>query len=175
MAREAAIADQKEKLRPRSLRPLRVPHFPPWDCIHNGSEGRSTVGVTKFPPVSKYSMKILNCKNCDAAAVGSHGAVFNGFVARTSDVLIHFVSHVKDDNLLLFPNFPDGERCLTKVMKDNDLITRQTNGISSQLMCCQKLCFVRVLLHAYKEGVFEEGAVVCAPHASDINMWLSTR
>nr|XP_027114112.1 uncharacterized protein LOC113732501 [Coffea arabica] len=175
MAREAAIADQKEKLRPRSLRPLRVPHFPPWDCIHYGSEGRSTVGVTKFLPVSNNSMKILNCKNCDVAAVGSHGAVFNGFVARTSDVLIHFVSHVKDDNLVLFPNFPDGKRCLTKVMKDNDLITRQTNGISSQLMCCQKLCFVRVLLHAYKEGVFEEGAVVCAPHASDITMWLSTR
>ena len=95
MAMEAAIADQKEKLRPHSLRPLRVPHFPPWDCIHNGSEGRSTGGVTKFLPVSNNSMKILNCKNCDVAAVGSHGAVFNGFVARTSDVLIHFLSHVK--------------------------------------------------------------------------------
>ncbi|XP_027178382.1 uncharacterized protein LOC113777480 [Coffea eugenioides] len=175
MAMEAAIADQKEKLRPPSLRPFRVPHFPPWDCIHYGSEERSTVGVTKFLPVSNNSMKILNCKNCDVADVGSRGAVFNGVVARTSDVLLHFVSHVKDDNLLLFPNSLDGKRCLTKVMKDNELITHQTNGISSQLMCCQKLCFVRVLLHAYKEGVFEEGAVVCAPHPGDITMWSSTR
>ncbi|KAK9950519.1 hypothetical protein M0R45_006005 [Rubus argutus] len=34
-----------------------------------------------------------------------------------------------------------------------------------------KLCFVRVHLHAYKEGFFEEGAVVCAPQVTDISLW----
>ncbi|KAK0587588.1 hypothetical protein LWI29_025414 [Acer saccharum] len=31
----------------------------------------------------------------------------------------------------------------------------------------------RVHLHAYKEGVFEEGAVVCAPSLSDVSQWTS--
>lgn len=30
-----------------------------------------------------------------------------------------------------------------------------------------------VLLHAYKEGVFEGGSVVCAPIADDISLWTS--
>ena len=34
-----------------------------------------------------------------------------------------------------------------------------------------RTCFVRVLLHAYKEGFFEEGAVVCAPQVTDISLW----
>ncbi|KAL8159145.1 hypothetical protein V2J09_000682 [Rumex salicifolius] len=37
----------------------------------------------------------------------------------------------------------------------------------------KKLCFVRLLLHAYKEGSFEEGAVICAPNLSDIALWRS--
>ncbi|KAK8464350.1 hypothetical protein PHAVU_011G184700 [Phaseolus vulgaris] len=34
-----------------------------------------------------------------------------------------------------------------------------------------KPCFVRVHLHPFKEGCFEEGAVICAPHTSDIFLW----
>lgn len=169
-AREAAIADQKEKLRPPGLRPLRVPNFTPWECLHYGSKERPAGGGEEIFPVSENSGK--HCENCDIAAVG--GALFNGFVARTSNVLIHYMNLVNDDYFLLFPNLPDGKRCLPKVMKDTELINLQRNGISSQSTFCQNLCLVRVLLHAYKEGVFEEGAVVCAPLATDITMW-STR
>ncbi|PKA51555.1 ribonuclease P/MRP protein subunit POP1 [Apostasia shenzhenica] len=35
----------------------------------------------------------------------------------------------------------------------------------------QGLYFVRVLIHAYKEGSFEEGAVVCAPALADLPAW----
>ncbi|KAL3517358.1 hypothetical protein ACH5RR_019947 [Cinchona calisaya] len=174
MATEVAIADKKEKLRPPALRTPRVPNCTPWDCINYGSEEQSTAGDSEVLPVSKNLMKNLHCENCDIATVGGYGALFNGFVARTSDMLIRFMTHVKNDRLLLFPNLPDGKRCLPKVMKDTELITLQTNGISCEFTCCQKLCFVRVLLHACKEGVFEEGAVVCAPRATDITMW-STR
>ena len=34
-------------------------------------------------------------------------------------------------------------------------------------------CFLRVLLHAFREGVLEEGAVVCAPILGDISHWTS--
>lgn len=33
--------------------------------------------------------------------------------------------------------------------------------------------FVRVLIHAFKEGSFEEGAVVCAPALSDLPAFMS--
>ncbi|KZV33288.1 hypothetical protein F511_05411 [Dorcoceras hygrometricum] len=32
-------------------------------------------------------------------------------------------------------------------------------------------CFLRVRLRAYKKGVFEQGAMVCAPNAVDIMSW----
>ncbi|KAL0921913.1 hypothetical protein M5K25_005859 [Dendrobium thyrsiflorum] len=32
--------------------------------------------------------------------------------------------------------------------------------------------FVRVLIHAFKEGFFDEGAVVCAPELADLSSWM---
>ncbi|KAJ8899138.1 hypothetical protein K2173_011135 [Erythroxylum novogranatense] len=44
---------------------------------------------------------------------------------------------------------------------------------SNKVTLDHKLCLLRVFLHAYKEGVFEEGAVVCAPCISDVSLWNS--
>ncbi|KAF9624422.1 hypothetical protein IFM89_011430, partial [Coptis chinensis] len=44
---------------------------------------------------------------------------------------------------------------------------------AGQIPLDRKLCFLRVLLRAYKEGAFEEGAVICAPRLTDILLWTS--
>ncbi|KAG0479747.1 hypothetical protein HPP92_010605 [Vanilla planifolia] len=47
----------------------------------------------------------------------------------------------------------------------------EENGCKGYLNFGRGLCFVRVLIHAYKEGSFEEGAVVCSLALSDLPAW----
>jgi len=53
-----------------------------------------------------------------------------------------------------------------KLEKESNVGQKKRKEIT-QINYDHKLCFLRVLLHAYKEGVFEEGAIVCAPHLTD--------
>ncbi|KAM0960768.1 hypothetical protein ACFX2I_025663 [Malus domestica] len=71
----------------------------------------------------------------------------------------------------MYPYVADKETSFAKFMRDEiklepgqDQLTRFKYNL--------KLCFVRVLLHAYnKEGFLEEGAVICAPLLTDISLW----
>ncbi|KAL1357098.1 hypothetical protein AAHE18_05G232200 [Arachis hypogaea] len=73
----------------------------------------------------------------------SENSLFDGTVARTGSVLTNFLNETKGGQLSLFPYAADGDEKITK------------------------LCFLRVHLRPFKKGLFEEGAVICAPHPSD--------
>lgn len=79
---------------------------------------------------------------------------------------------IQGDHLLLFPQLLDHKTSISKLMKDDSIFGLSLKGVA-QSSYDHKLCFVRVLLHAYKEGVFEEGAVVCAPQLMDISLFIS--
>uniref|UniRef100_A0A5B6YLK6 Uncharacterized protein n=1 Tax=Davidia involucrata TaxID=16924 RepID=A0A5B6YLK6_DAVIN len=173
MATEAAASDQKAKLLPPAMRTFRVPIPPPWDSVRFALDKKlPRVGDTQTPS-EELCAKNMDYGNCDTAAVGPHGVLFEGFVARTSCMLTEFLNNINGDNLLLFPNMPERNKCISKFMKDEGKLSWGPNGAISLINYDRKLCFLRVLLHACKEGVFEEGAVVCAPHFNDIMLWLS--
>ncbi|PON75650.1 hypothetical protein TorRG33x02_244990 [Trema orientale] len=55
-------------------------------------------------------------------------------------------------------------------MRDESRLEQGQNRITDTICNC-KLCFLRVLLRAYKKGSFDEGAVICAPRPTDISLW----
>ncbi|WJZ95097.1 hypothetical protein VitviT2T_013890 [Vitis vinifera] len=111
MATEAT-SDEKEKLRPPSMRALGVPIPPPWVSVRLGFD--------------KVSSSLGDTRPCV-------------------------------------------ETCTRDVANDEAKLSQNLNG-PNQMNYERKLCFLRVLLHAYKEGSFKKGAVVCALHLSDISM-----
>lgn len=180
METEATASVQNAELRPPSVRPFSVPIPPPWDAVwySYGKKFPGLVDNQSFP-------KILNSVNsddnltsnsheaCHKAPCFSNGVLFNGLVPRTSYLLSQVLSGINEGHLLIFPNMPDKTKCISKIMKDKEILNQRQNVSLSLLEDTHKLCFVRVLLRAYKEGVFEEGAVVCAPHISDLSFWTS--
>ncbi|KAK4482564.1 hypothetical protein RD792_009724 [Penstemon davidsonii] len=152
MTMEAAVSNQEAELRPPSKRPLEVPIPPPWNCVSLNFEKLSN----KNSGSEKSETKLLECLDVQ----------FEGFVARTSLMLNNFLNTT---HLVLFPRTPDQKNSMYKLMKDEELLKQDT--IIPDVKNKKAQCFVRVLLRAYKEGVFEQGAVVCAPHISDLKLW----
>lgn len=143
-ATEDLACEHKVNLRALALRPSRVPIPPPWNTIILSFEKESTE-----IRVAQSSHENSSNGSCDVTSPCSHGSISNGFVARTSIMLPNLLKNSHDDKFIISPNVP-------------------------QINYDGKLCFVRVLLHAYKEGVFEEGAVVCAPNMTDLLSWTSS-
>ena len=177
MATEA-ISDEKEKLHPPSMRALRVPIPPPWVSVWLGFDKvSSSLGDTR-PCEEKCSRDVANGDSftnsnngsCDIS-LNNHNISFEGFVSRTSHMLSYYLNEIHGDHLLLFPKLPD-KKSFSELMTDEAKLSRNLNGVN-QMNYERKLCFLSFLLHAYKEGSFEERAVVCAPHLSDISMWTS--
>lgn len=167
MATEAANTNKQAK-----LHSFTFPIPPPWNSIAQAVKKKTiTLGDTDIQLPIDSSTENPNCKECNIGAMGSHGTIFGSYIARTSHMLTRFLTHINGESLLLFPYLPDMKRSMLKVMKDEEMINQQTNGISLQVKHCQKLCFVRLLLHAFSVGVFEDGATVCAPQAADISLW----
>ncbi|GAA0157291.1 endoribonuclease [Lithospermum erythrorhizon] len=177
MALKASISHEEEGLRPPSMRPLRVPVPPPWGCVRlaflnsesNDIENQSEVTGTVR---NESSVRLLDAKESDITPFESHGSTLGGFVARTSDSFIKFLDYINGTQLLLFPKVPEMKKSLSKCMRDEKILEQLPVGSVSQISSNQGLCFLRVLLHAYKEGAFEDGAVVCAPHVADIISWV---
>ncbi|KAG8653279.1 hypothetical protein MANES_05G007428v8 [Manihot esculenta] len=67
---------------------------------------------------------------------------------------------------------PNWKMKFLESINDESKLGQLQNGIM-RMNSNRQLCFVRVLLHAYKKGVFEEGAVVCAPCLSDVSLLTS--
>ncbi|KAK1256802.1 hypothetical protein QJS04_geneDACA024758 [Acorus gramineus] len=142
MAAEANAFDHIAELRPPSMKPIKVPIPSPWLCI------RSTL-------IERDISK----------------TIFQGFIARTSNVLKDNLRKIYGRQLLLFPRVTLGKRPFSELLV-NDRI-RWVPRCVSQKPVNQELCFLRVLLRAHKEGFIEGGAVVCAPHINDLPLWMS--
>ncbi|CAK9145232.1 unnamed protein product [Ilex paraguariensis] len=180
MEDEAAASHQKAKLRPPSMRPSKVSIPPPWDSVQFAFDEKFIgAGDDQMLPEKPYQQNMVSdnslpqsgCENGDMVTPASHSVPFGGVVARTSSMLTDFLKDINGDHLLLFPNMAEGGKCISKFM--NAERTVRPNGAISLISYGKRICFIRVLLHAYKEGVFEEGAVVCAPHFTDIKLWTS--
>ncbi|KAL0368530.1 UNVERIFIED_CONTAM: hypothetical protein Scaly_1071900 [Sesamum calycinum] len=173
MAMEAAALSQKSRLLPPSKRPLEVPIAPPWHCVLLTSAKRlSEVGKSgsQVEELGTQDEKIdVSYQKLETSRSDCHGVPFEGIIARTSSMLNDFLNNISGDHLLLFPNIRDQKSCLYKLMKDEEFLKADTT--ISEVQCGKTQCYIRVLLRAYKEGVFEQGAVVCAPHVADIMLW----
>ncbi|KAK6260349.1 hypothetical protein SCA6_014823 [Theobroma cacao] len=172
---EETASRQIAEQRPLAVRPFRISIPPPWDVVHvaldkltmrvkeaQNSSGENMVGKNSLKNSSYERSDVTRCRNS-----------FDGIVARTSSMLTDFLNGIHGEHLLLFPQFQNRKSSLIKFMKDKSMMGRGENGIT-QISYSHKLCYVRVHLHAYKEGVFEEGAVVCAPCLTDISVWTSS-
>ncbi|KAK8588080.1 hypothetical protein V6N13_087029 [Hibiscus sabdariffa] len=169
---EATASREKAERRPPAVRPFRIPIPSPWNVIHTAF-GKLTTRVNEAAQVSSVENIVgtSSCERSDVTSFRSHNS-FDGIVARTSSMLTDFLNGIQGEHLLLFPQLQNRNSSLVKVMKDKNMMEKGQNGIA-QISYSHKLCFVRVHLHAYKEGVFEEGAVICAPSLADISMWTS--
>lgn len=163
MATEAFLSDEKAKLRPPSMQALRVPIPPPWVSIQFACKETLTEDVANGHSLTNSNNGSLLFKNDNIS--------FEGFVSRTSEMLSEYLNEIHGNHLLLFPKLPD-KKSFSELMIEEAKLRQNLNG-ASLMNYERKLCFLRVLLHAYKEGFFEEGAVVCAPHLSDISIWTS--
>ncbi|KAL6334559.1 hypothetical protein AAG906_018898 [Vitis piasezkii] len=153
----------------------KVPIPPPWVSVRLGFDKVSS-GLGDTRPCEETctrdvangdSLTNSNNGSCDIS-LNDHNISFEGFVSRTSHMLSYYLNEIHGDHLLLFPKLPD-KKSFSELMTDEAKLSQNLNG-ANQMNYERKLCFLRVLLHAYKEGSFEEGAVVCAPHLSDISM-----
>ncbi|KAK0581103.1 hypothetical protein LWI29_010073 [Acer saccharum] len=180
MAMEAAAADQKSELRPAAIRPLRIPIPSPWNIVRVSFDKVATGEQdSQFSSeknmVDGDSLSDMTCRRSDMSHMTSfvsHGNSIDIIVARTTGVLTYFLNEIHGNHLPLFPQLPNQKTSLIKRMKNESKL----GGLNeTQVNYDHKLCFLRVLLHAYKEGIFEEGAVVCAPSLTDVSLWTSSK
>lgn len=152
---EAAESEEKAQRRPPAVRPFRIPIPPPWNSIH----------VTRS--VGESSNQKLTSDGTTGVEISSDGGnLFDGIVARTSSSLSTFLQTFASDSLLLSPhNTLKPNTILMKTLQEDE-----TKAIVQIHQSSNKLCLVRVLIHAFKEGSFEDGAVVCAPTLADISL-----
>ncbi|KAD5803374.1 hypothetical protein E3N88_14734 [Mikania micrantha] len=159
MEAEAAAMDKEAALRPPSVKTFIIPIPPPWSCVRH---------AYKMNPAELEHTEI--CYN-EPDAVEALSDI-NIVVARSSRRLSGFLNTINGDHLPIFSHFSD-ENTLSKIMKDEKILDHSPNRDSELGNFCSNVCFVRVILHAYKEGSIEAGAVVCAPRLTDIKLWLS--
>jgi len=172
MAAKAAECDQKEELRPPSVRNLRVPILPPWGIVHNTFNKEITTMETLDLPAREDLTNANSLSNpCPGDSKISNfdsENAFHGTVARTGSMLTTLLDETKTGRLLLFPYAANGKAKISKFIKGEIMLDTRHK---SSIIYDRKLCFIRVHLQPFKEGFFEEGAVICAPHPSDISLW----
>ncbi|CAN6569904.1 unnamed protein product [Malus baccata var. baccata] len=172
---EATASNLKDELRPPAIRPLKVPILSPWNSIRVALKEESVaVGDAESfwqqHGVRSNSSSNSECGNSDATLAGCHGDSFDGFVARTSFSLTNFLNEIQGCHLRMYPYVADKETSFAKSMRGEIKLEPGQDQLA-RFKYNRKLCYVRVLLHAYKEGFLEEGAVICAPRLTDISLW----
>lgn len=171
MKMDATAMNQKATLCPPSQRPLEIPIPPPWDCVKLIVKPSSEVDDSLNHDAQHGSADVLGDnleRNTVCGLSDTSTMSFEGFVARTSFSLNDFLDNISD-HLLIFPRMKDQKISMYKFMNDEGLFEKNANV--SGMQCGNTRCFLRVHLHADKKGVFEQGAVVCAPDAVDIMSW----
>lgn len=177
MENEASAFDRAAELRPLAVRPVKIPVPPPWDCIRSTVQkgpyilkGFQTLDVQGSggvaPECSLVNLASQNVETLDQAT-----ASFQGFIPRTPKTLKEYLEKICDGQFPLFPSMAIVEKDFSNLIDRNTFnwVTRSDH----QMLADKELCLVRILLQAYKEGVFEEGAVVCAPILTDLSQWTS--
>ncbi|XP_076942337.1 ribonucleases P/MRP protein subunit POP1-like [Bidens hawaiensis] len=162
MKAEVAAMDKEAALCPASMKPFSIPVPPPWNCVRL---------AFKMDPTEPENAQI--CSNGPNAAAEPALSDNDIDVARSSRMLSDFLNTINGDRLPLFSCFSDASTCLSRIMKDERILDNCPNTDSFLENRYRKVCFVRVILHAYKEGAIEDGAVVCAPSLADIELWIS--
>ncbi|GAB2218012.1 hypothetical protein Droror1_Dr00001227 [Drosera rotundifolia] len=164
---EAAAPSQKMKLCPPAVRPFKVPTKPPWNTIlMKGSHTFDNTDIYRNsqPNASSETGDALVAANCVSSCKLS--------VARTSDELDEFLHAICGDHLLLFPYGRD-HKGVPKGFKDDERITQASKSVILD-GSKRRLCYLRVVLQAFREGIIEEGAVISAPQFTDISLWTSS-
>lgn len=166
MAEEAAVLDKATNCRPSSMRPPRVPVPPLWHCViasfRKGDGILSNLEDDLKSVATVLSESILvNSNSGDAeSSPTSAPTSFQLLVPRTIQVLRQYVKKIDEKYL----NSSDMEAVTGK--------SSLVSGDNVKTGCSvNRLCLVWVLIRAFKEGSFEEGAVVCAPLPSDLSAW----
>ncbi|XP_045830019.1 ribonucleases P/MRP protein subunit POP1-like [Trifolium pratense] len=175
MAAKAAECNEKEELRPPYVRNLRVPILPPWGIVHatfnKEFSTMETPDLSAREDLTNANSVSNSCSgNFEISNFDSENS-FDGTVARTDHVLTTLLDETKTGPLLLFPYAADGKARISKFIKGELMLDMRHK---SSVIYDRKLCFIRVHLQPFKEGFFEEGAVICAPHPSDISLWTSS-
>ncbi|KAL5983522.1 hypothetical protein ACLOJK_017609 [Asimina triloba] len=174
MSTEAAACDKRAEQQSLSIGSSRSPIPPPWDCVRFTVKEKFTsmgddkeldrqIGSTET--VFGSSLVDSECGNYDTESLEA----FPGLVARTADALSAYLSEIYCRNILLFPNRSTRKKSFSDLIDGGWVIWAPKGTI--QIPVNDKLCFVRVLLHSHKEGVFEKGAIVCAPEFADSSLW----
>lgn len=176
-ANEASAFDREAELRPLAARPMKIPIPPPWDCIV------STVG--KGPDMLKCfqtldvqdsgrispECSLVNLASQKVETLDKATTSFRSFIPRTPKSLNGYLEKIYDGQLPLFASMAMVGKGFSEPI-DGDTFNSVIRG-DHQMLADKELCLVRILLHAYKEGVFEEGAIVCAPILTDLSRWTS--
>ncbi|RZB60213.1 hypothetical protein D0Y65_043123, partial [Glycine soja] len=152
MEAKATAFIQNAELHPPSIRHLRVPILPPWVQWETPdlSTWEHLTNAISLPNPCHGNFEISNSNS------GSNS--LDGIVVRTGCMLTTFLNKTKTGQLLLFPYEADGKARMSKFI-NSELKLDQRHRKSD--IYDHKLCFVRVHLHPFKEGCFEEGAVIC--------------
>uniref|UniRef100_J3NA70 Uncharacterized protein n=2 Tax=Oryza brachyantha TaxID=4533 RepID=J3NA70_ORYBR len=166
LAEEAEVFDKSMNCRPSSMRPPKVPVPPLWHSIiasfHKRNGILSTLEEDDLKSVAAVLSKSLtmNSNSGDTESSSTDVSTSSKLVPRTIQVLRRYVKEF--DAKYLSPS-------------DMEAVTEKSNLVSGDNMKLEcyinRLCIVRVLIRAFKEGSFEEGAVVCAPFPSDLSAW----
>ncbi|KAL5172120.1 Ribonucleases P/MRP protein subunit POP1 [Glycine soja] len=154
MEAKAAAFNKKAELRPLVTRHLRVPILPPWGIVRITFD--KVINAMETPDLSTRE-DLTNANslpnpchgNFEISKSDSGSNSFDGTVVRTAD------------GKARISKFINGELKLDPRHRSSDIYDH-------------KQCFVRVHLNPFKEGCFEEGAVICAPYPSDISLWTSS-
>ncbi|KAH9626483.1 hypothetical protein KSS87_006442 [Heliosperma pusillum] len=162
MANKAEAVEQTMDCRSPAMRPFKVPMLLPWNSrcftVNDSVRQSSIIGLPCNIGVNgDQSGDVPPCDSCEIS------------VARTCKELTSFLQEVSGDHLLIFPKGINTDSFSSLMINETNI--SQASGTVPLVGQGNRLCYLRVLLRAFKEGVFDEGAVICAPHFSDISLW----
>ncbi|KAI4998983.1 hypothetical protein ZWY2020_054847 [Hordeum vulgare] len=166
MTEEAAVFDNAAEYRPAAKRPPRVP-LPPWHCIMASLNKEGMVRCLEADDLKPSDAVLPGCFSLNSNSGDSCSsptnvvASFQLFVPRTFQMLRHYVKELDMMSLSSSSEMKIGI----------DEPKSASGGTVKMASPVNGLCLVRVLIRAFKEGSFEEGAVVCAPFSSDLTAW----
>lgn len=161
MAEEAAALDKAAEYRPSAKRPPRVPVPPLWHCIKASLNKDGIVKGLEVDDLKRFATELPECLPVNSNCGDSGVASFQQVVPRTIQTLRQYVKEF--DMKSLSSSY--------EMETDTDQPNLVSGGTIKMSCSVSGLCLVRVLLRAFKEGSFEDGAVVCAPFPSDLSAW----